>query len=263
MRYNKIITAFITFAAISFLSSCTDDGYKPGPKDSDNCAEVYFPSGQDGSVVLKESDKTEIRISAKRANTEGNIVVPIEVSSSEKNVFYATALTFKDGEEASSFILSFPDAQIQHKYDCHIAITDPDYARQYGLNPISLDFNIIREDNKDYAVGTFTSSKAFSSTWQVVIDYSPVLDEYRFKSVYTDGWNIPFKWKEGEENVEIIDNPANTGMLDSGGMDYIYVTFESATYNKYLKRFEFQTVYKAAGQTLAESTDRIAITQKL
>lgn len=256
----KNIIRFIAFLTVSAASVACNAEKTGAEKENPGCIDVYFMPGQGGDKALKPKDKTEFEVVAFRSDVRGDIVVPIEVTASE-NIFYSTALTFTDGERESVFTVSFPEAQMQVPYTCHIAITDPLFALRYGLNETSLDFNIIREDYVPFAAMSYESA-SFSQGWDVNLEYSPILDTYRIKMPFTltdEGYDVTFKWVKGEETVTMEKDTFNTGLKE--GTDYVMVTYGSTKYNGHMCRFEFEETFTIAGRTMSDYPGKYTITK--
>ena len=103
--------------------------------------EVTFPN-QDAAgshIVVSERSMT---ITVNRVNTEGMVVVPVEVIDPE-GVFTADDIVFNDGQSTTTFDVNFPEIETGKTYECTVQITDPQYARVYGLGATSLTFDVL------------------------------------------------------------------------------------------------------------------------
>lgn len=133
------------FLATFTLAGCSDDlTYVGGENEDPDCYGVYFPTQeQAGDIELDPADPMKITFTARRAKSEGAITVPVDVSGTD-DVFTASALQFADGQEESTFTISFESAAIGKTYECSVVVTDPGYVSIYGERAAGFDFSITR-----------------------------------------------------------------------------------------------------------------------
>ncbi len=125
------------------LSCAKEDEHQPGEADLDDCYKVYFPA-QESDLILDPADPTTARIAVMRAESRGNITVPVNVTDTS-GLFTVSELRFEDGQSESHIDLSFSGIGIGTSYGVSFEIDDPQYASKYSSNPIALDFTVIRE----------------------------------------------------------------------------------------------------------------------
>ena len=140
---KNILYAFI---AVFVLAGCDDDGdYLAGAPENPDCYNVYFPA-QDNATDLELDPAAETKLSfiARRTNSEGAITVPVSVKKNQDGVFALTSIEFADGQEETTFDVTFPDTEIGTKYACEINIDDTKYASVYGEKSVGMTFSVTR-----------------------------------------------------------------------------------------------------------------------
>ncbi len=128
------------------MASCAkevEDVYTKGESDDPNCMAVSFPN-QDaaGSHTFDPTAQRIITFTAKRSVTTGDITVPVEVVDTA-GVFNVGAISFADGQEETTFDVTFDEAKVGVKYGLAINITDPKYALIYGSGATSIKCNVL------------------------------------------------------------------------------------------------------------------------
>ena len=90
---NKFFYALLAFATVGMVACSEDSTYEPGAPELEGCYDVYFPDaetletqGPIGAVELDPTEATEFTYTAYRNNTEGEIVVPVTVTSGVPNM---------------------------------------------------------------------------------------------------------------------------------------------------------------------------------
>lgn len=246
------IIRYMALAAVSVLAlSCSKDEPQSAG-DSDDCYDVYFEGGQSDDYEVDQSAQAALTFTVARSNVKGDIIVPLKLEASETSIFAMTSLQFADGQSKSSFTLYFDNAKVQKVYDVKISIEDPRYARVYGLNDTSIEFTVVREDYDVYAYGYYNSNLLVypSSTWEQYLEYSPTLDTYRFPDLFTDGYDVKFKW-DGGLNVTMLEDTFDTGMgyQDAEGNSLGNITGDivKAEYDPATGMFSFTYEYNVVG----------------
>ncbi len=144
MKTFKIIYAFM---AMFVLAGCNDDAdYLPGEPEGADCYGVYFPAAQKtmGDQELDPAQDTRLTFVARRLRSEGAITVPVVLTSDTKEVFKVSAVEFEDGQESTTFDITFDDAEIGTTYGAQVAIEDPAYAGIYGEKSTGFTFSVTR-----------------------------------------------------------------------------------------------------------------------
>ena len=132
MKTIKYILYALT--ATFVLASCSDDiKYTPGEGEDTDCYGVYFPSQENaGDQELDPAEPTTLTFTAMRKNYNDAITVPVEVSSTQDGLFTVSEIKFEAGQEATTFSVDFPGAEVGKTYDCSIVVKDKKYALLYG-----------------------------------------------------------------------------------------------------------------------------------
>lgn len=138
--------AFVLLAAAGVMASCAkqvEDIYTPGAADDPNCLVVSFPK-QDatGSHTFDPTMPKTMTFTAKRSVTSGDITVPVELVDTA-GVFKVDPITFADGQEETTFDVSFENAKVGTNYGMTLSITDPKYASVYGAGSTSINFDVL------------------------------------------------------------------------------------------------------------------------
>ena len=144
MKTIKYILYALT--ATFVLASCSDDiKYTPGEGEDTDCYGVYFPSQENaGDQELDPAEPTTLTFTAMRKNYNDAITVPVEVSSTQDGLFTVSEIKFEAGQEATTFSVDFPGAEVGKTYNCSIVVKDKKYALLYGEYSNGLDFSVTR-----------------------------------------------------------------------------------------------------------------------
>lgn len=134
-------------AATALFVGCSDDEtYTPGQQENPDCYGVYFPSQANiADLELDPADEPALSFTVRRTKSEGEITVPVTVASAQgDDIFEATEIEFADGQEETTFVISFPDTEVGTTYACEVNIDDPLYASTYTERSTGFGFSITR-----------------------------------------------------------------------------------------------------------------------
>ncbi|MDE5906889.1 MAG: hypothetical protein K2G66_04600, partial [Alistipes sp.] len=134
-------------AAAAFFVGCSnDETYNAGELENPDCYGVYFPSQANiADMELDPADEPALSFIVRRTKSEGEITVPVTISSNQgENIFEATAIEFADGQEETTFVISFPDTEVGTTYSCEVDIDDPLYASTYTERSTGFSFTVTR-----------------------------------------------------------------------------------------------------------------------
>lgn len=134
-------------AATVLLAGCSDDEtYTAGEQENPDCYGVYFPSQANiDDLELDPADEPALSFTVRRTKSEGEITVPVTISSVQGDeIFEATEIEFADGQEETTFVISFPDTEVGTTYSCEVNIDDPLYASTYTERNTGFGFSITR-----------------------------------------------------------------------------------------------------------------------
>lgn len=182
------------------LIGCSDDvpDRTPSPETDPDCAQIYFPDTNPQSLEL-ELDVTSIEIFVSRLNSSSAVVVPISVLSNESDIFVIPeTVSFGAGEAETSFVVTFPNAQLAVAYSFEIIIQGEEYIDHYTKvdGAASLFIQMERIKWEKYADGTYTSNY-FESSWPVTLYKAYGTNKYRFYNLWENGYNWDFTWEGG------------------------------------------------------------------
>ena len=265
---NLFKYALILLASAGFVACAekeVEDTYTPGTEDVANCYGVSFPK-QDatGSHTFDPEAAKSMTFTAKRTNTVGDITVPVEIVDTA-GVFKVGDIVFADGQEETTFDITFEDAKTAVNYGITVSITDPEYASVYGAGVPSFNFDImvvtwqyfLNPKTNEPAVFEFTQNWWGETAWARIkyyeVDgvrtcYTETLPEHFYNEPYTgygffgqadkpeDAVEISFKWYTNQKNSyghDLIELPAQK-------MGYV----DSANYERYLSDFLWYYIFK-------------------
>jgi len=127
------------------------------------------------------------------------------------------------------------------------SLSSLEYTQQYAETDVypRMELNVVKEDYEPYATGLF-SSEFFEEEWEAVLEYSAILDLYRFSSCWMNGYDVTFSWDGGDNIVVNGGESLPTGFMDSGyGM--VNVTPVNAAYNASAKTLMFAYEWTVSG----------------
>lgn len=225
MKINKIFLlaglAVMSLAATSCSSD--DDDYQKGPEAGSQNVGFYNTSN-----VTLALTATSFDVELKRANTSGELTVPVEVIEASSVLSVPATVTFASGSETATLSVGVSgEAQPYESYTLKLRIpgeyTDPykvqDFYSLYGAT-------IMKEDYKPYATADYTSW-FFEDTWEVGIEYSEYLDLYRIKGLFVDGYDYFFKLGDKAEDGSIPMTMCTSDgkKLSSQACGYVHATY--------------------------------------
>lgn len=143
---KKLSKYIFTLAALALASTaCVKEaGYEKGPQDVEGCYGVYFPAQETKFIVDPDSDPVQT-LTAVRANVDGDITVPVVLTTASEGILELSPIAFEDGQAETTFTISYPKAEVGTKYTMSVAIEDPLYASAYHEGATALDLSVIRE----------------------------------------------------------------------------------------------------------------------
>ena len=216
---NKIKFALVSLALVLGFTACNknDYDYEPGKATASDKA-LFFDDEE--NLVLELTDN-EVEVTLNRANTEGELTVPLIVMSAPDFVKVPETATFAAGEAQTTVKLEMGEGMEPFvKYLVKIAIPE-EYTQPYAEDAGSpvYSFTILKEDWAPIANGVFTSTVALKGSWEQELQYSDFLDLYKFPDLFADGGNVFFHYGgkvEVNEQKEVITETEE-------GMDTAYV----------------------------------------
>lgn len=170
-------------AAVSlFTVACVEEvPYEPGQPDADGCYGVYFPT-QESAFVVDPSDEPFQTLTVKRTNSAGEITVPVEVVTSAEGIFEIAPITFADGQDETTFTVSYETAEVGTTYKVSIAITDPQYASKYNDGAVAIDVSVLREKWISLGKATYIDHYLFDNEYKAELLQNE-LKPYKFRLI--------------------------------------------------------------------------------
>jgi hypothetical protein len=153
MKINKIIFSILS-VALMFLASCEDEIQRePSPIVPPNCQNVFFPTTNATDLELEPTDPTRIEVIVSRKNSKSAATVPLKVFNSDDVFIIPETVTFDAGEETTSFVVTFPEAEEGIKYSFEIGISGDEYLNPYISDKTSIKISVIRIKWEDIGNG--------------------------------------------------------------------------------------------------------------
>ena len=258
-KINKYL--FGAFAALltAGLFSCVETApeYEPGTPDVAGCNGLYFPTQEaSGDHTIDPTKPRKFIITVKRDSLKGvtNPLPEVEfplVSSDTTGVFVVPATAkFADGQQETTFDVTFEKAEIAVKYPLNISIEDTKYGSVYNSTSNYIDLSVfcvewkyfLKEDGSDKALFSFVETMFDDRVAQFYLKYYEVDGVRHCVTVSepsSDGEGI---WGTGAEyeleflwytKTNYIYIPAQyTGAKDEDGTE-MYVSCEAGFYEWY------------------------------
>lgn len=133
---------FLALAAGLTLTACDDDDdYSPAAAESGS--QVYFHNEIETEIEI-DPTATSFTIDLYRANTEGDITVPITAEGVEGTIYtIPSSVTFADGEGTAGLVVSYNPDDISYGEYVDITLTiDGDYTTAYGYSTVTLTVGV-------------------------------------------------------------------------------------------------------------------------
>ena len=227
----------MTAAAMLALASCEKEHvYVPGNPTGDN-DNVYFSAVNESSVVMA-SDATELTVLVSRTEFTNALSVPVNAWASDPAAFdFPATVEFAAGQETAEYkITTTADMQMFEDYQVRLNVSD-EYTHAYDTLDVFPRYsaNVVKEDYVPYAKGVYLSGffeyAAGLPAWEQVMEYSAILDSYRFSDLWKPGYGMTFQW-DGEQEFAFEEQYA-TGW--SAGYGLIYALPQEAAYDSATK----------------------------
>ena len=213
-------------AAMSlFTAACVQETpYEKGEPDADGCYGVYFPAQVSDFVVDPASDPVQM-LTAKRTNSTGEITVPVEITTNVEGVLEIAPITFADGQDETTFTVSYATAEPGTSYTASITVKDPQYASKYNDNPISIDFSVIKEKWISLGKATYIDTWTFLNEYQAELMQNE-LNPYMFRLMDPMSEGLEKEGIKGTENY--VAGPSS--MLEFEIIQVPYVFYPGKEY---------------------------------
>lgn len=194
MKFKNYIFLAGTVLSAMFVSSCSSDD-DPVPAPYEPKANTVSFVEEPGTAVLAV-DADEFEVTVVRTQSDSEQIVAIEVLQAADCFTVPSCVTFAEGETEVTFKVGIDSTMKAFtNYDLRLRIpeveTDP-----YAMDAPSPMYNktLLKEDYQPWAVGVFSENVLFGDQWEQVLEYSPMLDIYRFPDLIVAGTPYHFKW---------------------------------------------------------------------
>ena len=271
MKNTYRLTWLLSLFVILF-SSCNEDdipvreeSYIPGS----DAVQAYFPSDSKSDLAVSPTDNS-VTIKLMRTNTEKAITVSLS-SFDANNVFtIPSTAEFAAGEAEAEITIPFEGLTVFTAYTAEITIdeqfTDP-YKNNIEGGTSNYLLTVTQSDWTDYANGTFTS-EFFGDQWEQKLQYSEILEKYRFPNVYGDGYHYEFTW-DGGATFTPSGTQDNDGLYvqESGYVHASYGMVSTRTdaagslYNQDSQLFNFIMNFTVSAGSFGVNTESYKITE--
>ena len=159
---KKLLCAMLLPLSALAVSCAEDDNWEPGGPEATNCYDVYFPENQEYTGDMEIDPEAELKFTyvAQRNIADGEIVVPVEITTNTDGLYTVSPIEFADGEDETTFTVTLSDeSELSKKYSLEINIVDPQYVPQYSTaNNTSLLLSLTRVKWTEVLSGTFISA---------------------------------------------------------------------------------------------------------
>jgi hypothetical protein len=234
------------------FAACTEDIPERGtsPVTPENCKGVYFPvDGNQSAVELEPTEPTEITITIARADSVGEIEVPITIDVNDEDVFVVPEkVAFADKEKITTFTVTFPSAGEGITYNLKLSVSGSEFVDEYAQNTPFLSTSVTRIkwsviDRPVIWVDGVLGGKPMYVDVDSALVGSAL--RYRFKNVYKVA--TPGTW----EGDEYISTPDADGIYN--GHYYIWP-------GEFDEENDYYTVIEIKGETVTMFPGAIGVT---
>lgn len=217
MKFNKaLLIVSLLVAAFGFSACDSNDGYVPGAFAGEN--NIGFDSEE--NLVMGMTD-TEISVVLTRANTEGELTVPIQALMVPECMTLPKSVTFADGSATADIKVSVSE-EMKTFTEYQLSFRVPEeYTNAYAADGKSPIFNITvkKEDFKVVAHGVFVERILFGLQLKRTLEYSPLLGIYRIPNCFVAGGHWYFHFN-GNDEFWFTDAEGNKVLKFATGYDH-------------------------------------------
>ncbi len=197
MKFNKATLIIALLAAGFGFTACDDNNeYVPGAPAGEH--NIGFSSTENLIIGFEQA---EIQVELSRANTVGELVVPVEGLIVPEFVTLPKSATFADGSATATITLTIGEG-MEAFTDYQLSFRVPEeYTNAYAEDGKSPIFNITikKEDYKVVANGEYQATVLFEETWEQPVEYSAMMGIYRLPNCFANGehWYFAFDGADG------------------------------------------------------------------
>lgn len=254
---NKIFKlALCSVLALNFAACTEEVDYTPAEQ-SQVTDQVYFMASNPAAPVMAKED-TQFTVLVGRDNSSAAQSIPLIVTNPNEDIFTVpSSIEFAAGETEKELVIqASSNMELFQEYYLKLEIpeefTNP-YKEQEN-HPIVI-MNVIKEDYVPYATGTYTSN-FFGSSWSQLMEYSPILDMYRFPDLWANGYDVEFSW-DGSK-IKCAKTTVESGYVHpTYGM--CSATSEATAYRAESNAFLFQYKWTVAAGSFGSYVDQFVL----
>lgn len=197
MKFNKaLLIVSLLVTALGFSACDNNDDYVPGAFAGEH--NIGFDSEE--NLVMGMTDN-EISAVLTRANTEGELTIPLQALMVPECMTLPESATFADGSATADIKISISEEMKPFtEYQLSFRIPE-EYSNAYAADGKSPIFNITvkKEDFKVVANGVFKEAILFKQEWPQALEYSPILGIYRIPDCFAVGGHWYFHFNGNDE----------------------------------------------------------------
>lgn len=233
--YKFMILALATTAVFASCEKSTP--YEPGKPAGQY--DVCFSAANGDQVVLDLTAKS-FDVVLERKNTSGALTIPVsfwvDVEGAASTV---SEVSFADGQATATLTVNLGEIDPFVNYQAELKIpeefTQP-YSETAGFPRYGFVF--YKEDYSAVATATYYDDFWSGEEWEVSIEYSPLLENYRVNGAFPSGNTFAFTWDKGSKVAYVNKTAIATG-YNHASYGAISATPTSCSYDSETGEFAF------------------------
>lgn len=256
---NKIFKlALCSVLALNFAACTEEVDYTPGEQSNVADTQVYFLASNPAAPVMAKED-TQFTVLVGRADNSTAQSFPLIVTNPNEDIFTVpTTIDFAAGESEKELVIQAnSNMELFQEYYLKLEIPE-EFVNPYkeSENHPIIVMNVLKEDYVPYATGTYTAGFFGNQSWEQLMEYSPILDKYRFPDLWATGYDVEFAW-DGT-NIK-----CSTSAVQSGYVHPTYgmcsATAEATLYRPETKAFLFQYKWTVSAGSFGSYVDQFVL----
>lgn len=255
---NILSILFLGFIAMT-VSSCNDEiDYTPGEPSAVTDSKVFFSKDNVYDFILGVYDN-EISIFLERTDASGSLKVDLLAENYDAAVFSVPSIVeFAAGETKKEVKIQVNNVEMFTNYSLKKLSIPSELVNPYK-DYMTVSVNVYKEDYAPFAKGMYTST-FFGDQWEQVLEYSSILNLYRFSDLYVADYDFLFTW-DGASNVVMQTTKTQTGYKHpSYGM--VTAEFQASKYVEETQTLMFQYKWTVSAGSFGSYVESFVITEK-
>lgn len=261
----KLFNRYFLLAVAScciFTACSNNDDYVSGSA-ANSGENIYFAASNESSPVLA-TDENTFSITVERSNGTAAESIPLIVATPHDSIFTVPAtVDFASGETSKTITITASAKMRMFKtYALSLAIPEA-YTHQYAETEVypRMELSVLKEDYQPYANGTYTCG-FFGDSWEAELEYSPILNLYRFSGCWMPGYDVTFTWDGGASITVNGGEAITTGYVHSRyGMVSATPIKDECGYDTDSKLFTFGYTWTVSAGPFGDYADYFEITE--